>query len=684
MPACRSPAIDHATLPHSAGPAAPCKSLPGPSSARYTKALRSAAPGIPPSTIRSTSGIGWRRGRPMVTNPKQPGLPPFAEAPRPRPGPAARRSHTRLAAALAYSLPAAALAAAGAGLYRRLHRSLPPLDGTFFCPVTAPVRVVRDAWGIPHIHAQNAADLFTAQGYAQAQDRLWQMDLQRRVGAGRLSEIFGPITLASDILLRRFGIGQAAAAEAAGLNDVPATAAAAYCRGVNAYMAWAREQRALPAEFAILAYEPEPWTVADCLIWSKVLAWGLGGNWESELVRARLVNYLGATRAAALEPDYPPGQPLTAEPGVAFSGLDDLFASLLDEYEDLVQTTGLGGMMQSAMPASNNWVVAPTHSASGRALLANDPHLPLYSPSVWHLVHLSGGGYEVAGAAIPGAPGVCIGHNADIAWGTTNAMVDAQDLYVEQLHPDDPTQVRYEDGWERGTVRTERIAVRGRPRPVVDRILITRHGPVITGEWSPETGKWLHAGAQLLNLPQRRPLPKDPAPAGGTRPPTALALRWAALTPTRSLEGMLDFNRAHDWPSFLAGVEKWEAPAVNMVYADRAGNIGYHLVGWVPIRARGQGVLPVPGWTGRYEWQGYIPFAELPHSYNPAAGYIVTANNRFAGPAYPYFLGREWATGYRARRIADLLAAKPQITLGDCATIQSDIYTIPGHLLSQI
>jgi penicillin G amidase len=595
---------------------------------------------------------------------------------------AARRR--RSLAPFAYGAPALALAAAGAGLYRRLRSSVPPLDGTLFCPVRAPVRVARDAWGIPHIYAANAPDLFTAQGYVQAQDRLWQMDLQRRIGAGRLSELFGPITLANDLLLRRFSIRQAAEAEADALAPEAAEAVAAYCRGVDAYIAWARTHHALPAEFAILAYEPEPWTPADALTWTKVMAWGLGGNWESELVRARLVNHLGAARAAALEPAYPFGQPLTAEPGVAFAGLDSLFADLLAEYEDLVQTTGLGGMMQSAIPASNNWAVSGARSVSGHAMLANDPHLPLMLPCVWHLVHLCGGGYDVAGATFPGSPGVAIGHNARIAWGTTNAMADAQDLYVERLHPDDPTRVLYEGHWEQGQVRAERIRVRGRPRPVVEAVLVTRHGPVINGAWDPNAEHWLDAGRRLLNLPHIRLLHRDGAPRQTPRPPVALALRWTALEAGPTLQGVLDLNRATDWPSFKAAMRQWEAPCVNMVYADTEGNIGYHLLGHVPRRARGQGVLPAPGWSREYEWDGYIPFEELPQSYNPACGYVVTANNRIAGPAYPYFLGREWATGYRARRIADRIEATARHTLDDFAAIQNDVQSIPGRALAAL
>ena len=628
-----------------------------------------------------------------------------------------------MAATLATGLPVVALTAR-AGLQRRLQRAVPPVEGTLACSVSQPVRVRRDGWGIPHIEAATAADLFTAQGYVQAQDRFWQLDFQRRAGAGRLAELLGPPALASDLLARRFRLAASAVAETAILPAEAAEAVAAYSRGVNAYLEWAIAHRALPVECALLAYEPEPWQPSDCLVWTKLMAWGLGGNWESELVRARLVHALGAERAAALEPVYPGGGPLSAEPGIDLADLDEPIAELLAEYSDLVQHTGLGGLLQSAMPASNGWAVHASRSASGHALLANDPHLPLLLPSVWHLSHLTGGGYDVVGAGFLGSPGLIIGHNRHCAWGITNAMVDAQDLYVERLHPTDPTLVAWGDGWERATVVTERIRVRGRPRPVVEDVLITRHGPVINGDWHPAGGKWLRAGASLWNLPHRRTaLSPHPSPTEGgesddtTSAPTprpspegkgaldgdpsspiphsafriphsalrhALALRWTALTPAPTLQAVLDLDRARDWGSFRAAVRGWAAPCINMVYADTGGNIGYHLLGAVPLRAKGQGILPVPGWTGTYEWQGTIPFDELPHSYNPPSGYVVTANNRIVGPEYPYFLSREWISGHRARRISALLDAQPLHTLDSCAAIQLDLASAPGLAFSRL
>ncbi len=573
---------------------------------------------------------------------------------------------------LTYGLPAVAAMAAGANMYRRLQRALPELDGTQSCPVNAPVKVLRDHWAIPHIYGASDHDLYVALGYVHAQDRLWQMDFQRRVGTGRLSEIFGPLTLANDILLRRFGIHHAALAEIDSLPEEAGQSLAAYAQGVNAFIELALRQRRLPIEFSLLRYEPEPWQPADSLIWARVLSWGLGGNWESELVRARLVLHLGPERAAALEPIYPTGRPLAAEPGSDYSGLDNLFAGMLDEYEHLVSMMGLGELIGGGLQASNNWAVAGWRSASGQALLANDPHLPLGMPSIWHLVHMQGGSYDVAGVTVPGVPGIMCGHNEHLAWGVTNAMIDVQDLYMEKLHPDDPTQVLYEGQWEKATVRSESIKVRGRPRPVVDDVLVTRHGPVISGEWLPSGSKWLHAGESFLNLPRRAPRESN----GSER--QVVALRWTAHAPGLTMQAVLDMNRAHDWQTFRTALRDWHEPGLNFVYADDQGNIGYQLACRVPIRKRGFGLVPSPGWTGEYEWQGMIPFEELPSSYNPPTGFVATANNRIAGRGYPYHLSFEWATGVRAQRITELLQARDKHTLHDFAAMQSDVKTLTG------
>ncbi len=577
---------------------------------------------------------------------------------------------------LALGVAPLAMAAAGAGLRARMRRALPLLEGTLTGPVQAPVQVVRDRWGIPHIQAASADDLFVAQGMVHAQDRLWQIDFQRHLAQGRLSELFGPITLQADRLLRRFAVRPAAEAEVAALDDEERAAMEGYCRGVNAVMAEAIATRHLPIEFALVRHEPQPYTVTDAICWSKMMAFGLGGNWEDELVRARLVARLGPEKAARLEPMYHEGHPLALEPGADYQGLDAALAGVLAEYERLLDVTGLEILARGAIPASNNWVVAPARSATGQAILCDDPHLPLQAPAVWYLNHLTGGGYDVAGATLVGIPGVVVGHNRDIAWGVTNGMTDVQDLYIERFHHDDPTQVWYEGQWEAATVREEVIRVRGRRKPVIEPLLFTRHGPVLCGDWGAMGGDWLRKATH--------PTAKNANGQAGDQPHQGIALRWVAHQPGHTCRGMLRLDRAHDWASFTAALADWGDPAQNFVYADRSGNIGYYLAGRIPVRASGQGLLPVPGWEARHEWTGLIPFEELPHTYNPPSGFIVTANNRIVGPDYPYHLSNEWNNGYRARRITQFLQERPLISLDDCAALQNDVISLPARAVAHL
>lgn len=572
-----------------------------------------------------------------------------------------------------------AVAAVGAGVRARMRRALPVVDGPLAGPVRAPVRVVRDRWGIPHLQAADLLDLFTAQGMVHAQDRLWQIDFQRHLAQGRLSELFGPITLQADRLLRRFAIRPAAEAETAALDDEERAVMEAYCRGVNAVMAEAIATRRLPVEFALVRHEPQPYTVTDAISWSKMIAFGLGGNWEDELVRARLVARLGPEKAARLEPMYHEGHPLAVEPGADYQGLDAAVLNVLAEYQRLIEVTGLEMLARGAIPASNNWVIAPHRSATGRAILCDDPHLPLQAPAVWYLNHLSAGDLDVAGASLVGLPGVVVGHNRDIAWGVTNGMTDVQDLYIERFHPADPTRVWYEGRWEPATVREEVIRVRGRRKPVVEPLLFTRHGPVLCADWGAMGGDWLRKAGQAA-----RPNSAASSGAQSSRPPEGITLRWVAHEPAHACRAMLRLNQAHDWATFTAALADWSAPAQNFVYADRAGNIGYHLAGHIPIRAAGQGLLPVPGWEARHEWTGLIPFAELPHTYNPPGGFIATANNRLVGHDYPYYLSHEWNSGYRARRIIQFMQEREQISLDDCATLQNDVISLPARAVAHL
>ncbi|MDB5076189.1 MAG: penicillin acylase family protein [Chloroflexi bacterium] len=553
----------------------------------------------------------------------------------------------------------AALAGLGTIVARRAVKGpLPDTTGTIRIPgLHGVVTIDRDAWGIPHIIASHPHDLYFGNGFVHAQDRLWQMEINRRVGSGTLSELFGELALGADRLMRHMGLRRVAEEEARRLDPDSKALYEAYCHGVNYYVS--NFKRKWPLEFLIakalpppnLGWRPAPWELTDSLVFGKVMALSLCANWNSELVRMAVLERLGPTMAAALEPAYATDQPIVIPGGTVprslATGLVDAYA----ELEPFLAATGAG-----TSGFSNNWVVDGTRTASGKPLLANDPHLSVQIPSIWYEIELTGPGLDVVGASLPGTPGVVIGHNERIAWGVTAALLDVQDLVLEQLNPENKQQYLFEGTWRDGTLIREEIVVRGRRAPIIEEVLITHHGPVIS-----------------------------PAIEGETR---ALALRWTALTPGELGTAVLGINRASNWDEFTEALKHWDVPSQNFVYADVDGNIGYYTPGAVPIRSKGNGALPVPGWTGEYEWTGFVPFEELPHAYNPASHQVVTANNRLVGSDYPYELGNEWLPGYRAQRIADMLGDRSDLTVEDFRRIQQDVYSIPGReagaLLSQL
>ncbi len=527
-----------------------------------------------------------------------------------------------------------AFALGGAGVYL-IRRALPQTNGTLaFTGLQDAVEVLRDHWGVPHIFARNAHDLFLAQGYVHAQDRLWQMELNRRTASGRLAEFAGEPALATDRLFRTLGLRRAAEAEFAHLDPETKEALELYAAGVNEFVA--QHGSALPLEFTLLRLTPDPWSPIDTLAFGKLMAWVLGGNWSSELMRAHLVARFGVEGMRFLMPPYSDSAPIIVPREASYHTWNTaaLFR-LLDAGQGISEV------------GSNNWVVSGTRTTTGSPILANDPHLEAQMPSIWYEMHLVGGPYNVAGSTFPGTPGVVIGHNADIAWGVTNGGPDVQDLYMEQFDPADPTRYRYRDAWEPATLVREEIKVKGRAAPVVETVRITRHGPI------------LNSVVDGLGA--------------------FLALRWTALEPGSLSTSIMRLNRAHTWSEFRAALRLWTVPAQNFVFADRQGNIGYQLPGRIPIRAKGIGLLPVPGWTGEYEWIGEIPFEQLPSVLNPRRGYIATANNRIVPDGYPYFISADWDPGFRARRIETMLADSPHASLGQMARIQLDLTSLPAQ-----
>lgn len=527
-------------------------------------------------------------------------------------------------------------------------RNFPTLEGTVRLEgLDGPVEVYRDNLGIPHLYASSEHDLLMAQGFVHAQDRFWQMEFQRRIGSGRLSELLGEATLETDRFIRTVGWHRTAAEEVELLEGQDRELLEAYAAGVNAYLELHRGPLGL--EFTVLGLigepiEPEPWTPLHTLTWGKVMAWDLGGSRRVELARAQIAAKLGAEAVPVLMPPYDPNYPtiLAAPPSTA----------ALEAVPPAAYTTVLGATPRGL--GSNSWAISGERSATGSPLLANDPHLGIQMPSIWYEIGLHcqpvgpDCGLNVVGASLLGAPGVVIGHNDRLAWGFTNLGPDVVDFFIERQNPENPNQYEYRGRWLDMEVVREVIEVRGRERPEFVDVRITRHGPIINDVAGGTEEEW----------------------AFGWEP---LAFSWTALEPGTIFKAILMLNRAQNWDQFREALSYFDVPSQNVVYADGEGNIGYQAPGRIPIRAAGDGSMPVPGWTGDYEWVDTIPFEELPSVYNPPEGYVVTANNAVVGSDYPYFLSIDWDEGYRARRIVAALEADNSISMSEVQALQLDV-----------
>lgn len=490
------------------------------------------------------------------------------------------------------------------------------------------VRVCRDPFGVPTIEAENVSDLLFAQGFVQAQDRLWQMELNRRLGAGRLAELFGEEALAADIFLRRLGLRRAAETHLAALDDEERVLLEAYCAGVNASIA---QTKVLPVEFRLLRVRPEQWCPLDTLTWVNVMSMDLSSNWEQELLRGRILEKLG-TEGAEILHLFSKSAALTVPPsGQGPEVLEGLW-ELYDKAKSYLPNGGLPG-------ASNAWAVSGERTFSGRPLLASDPHLVGRVPSVWYESRLICSELEVRGAGFPGVPFIIIGANTKVSWGITNSFADTMDLYMEKL---DGSDYQVPQGLQPLEVRVEEIEVKGRGthREIVE---TTRHGPILF-----RTG---HLG---------------------------LALRWKNYEPSNPIRTLHALNRAASAKEFKEALRGWQAPSSNFVFADVEGNIGYLLAGHLPRRKRGSGLTPVPGWSDEYEWEGEIPFEELPQCDNPESGFIVSANNPAVGNDYPHHITWDWMNATRAERIEQLLMQKDRHDSASFQAMQVDTHSSLG------
>ncbi len=525
-------------------------------------------------------------------------------------------------------------------IYSILKKTQPTLEGSLVVArLASPVKIVRDIYAIPHIFAENPRDLFFAQGFVTAQDRLWQMDLTRRIALGRLSAIFGEETVEMDYFLRALEIRELARKIYAYLDNETKSEVLAFADGVNSYIDSGKK----PIESLILRYKIEPWNPTDTISIHLLSALDLSINMDEEIFMYQAIKLLGEEKAMGL---------LNSFQEKVFRGMQNLRegmkdSDLLNGYRMSKQKFGLFG----GHGASNGWVVDGTKSKSGKPMLANDPHLRIQIPSVWYEVHLNAPGINVIGATFPGTPYVIIGHNENVSWGFTDSMADRVDLYIEKLNPDDRTKYWFENHWE--DIRTKTVEIRVKSKSgfttLAKEINYTRHGPIVN--------------------PFREGLDD------------VLSMKWSASgVMDRTLMGLSKLNRAKGVKELMSGGKYGKVYTQNMIFADVDGNIGYQLVGGIPIRLKGNGKFPVPGWSGEYEWMGIIPDELLPYSLNPSSHFIVTANNKLVGEDYPYLISNSWASPYRSERIISLLNEKDRFSIRDFENMQADVYSLPSSL----
>lgn len=514
-----------------------------------------------------------------------------------------------------------------------MNKSKPVIDGELSLSVLdEDVTVTRDDKGIPHIFAKTDADLYRAQGYVQAQDRLFQMDLARRQASGRLSEIIGEATIDTDKHFRTFSLREAAEKSLSIYDTESRQVLEWFADGVNAFITQAKENNTLSYEFALLGYEPEEWSVVDSLTIGKYMAYDLGGNWNTLAFRHWALQNFGEEKAKELFIKYP----------------ENASSIITANKDNPVAVAGhfKTELLPNEFNGSNNWVVSGKKTKNGTPILADDPHLGLSTPSIWYQMHLQSPEQNVSGVIFAGVPGIILGHNDNIAWGVTNVGPDVQDLYIEIPNPNNPTQFRYDSKWEQAEVRNEPIKVKD-GETVDFNVVVTRHGPIMTD----------------LAF-------KD------TEPTAQFSMQWTALQPTTELRAVLGFNKSKSWGEFEKALEDFKAPAQNFVFASKDGTIAYKANGQIPIRKQGDGQLPVPGDSSDYGWKGFIPWDELPTVVNPDEGFIATANNEVIGEEYPYHITDFWAQPYRFERIKEVLAANDSLTVEDIKKLQMDQHNL--------
>lgn len=528
-------------------------------------------------------------------------------------------------------------------LRAKSRKSLPQLTGDLELKgLGSGVEIRRDGRGVPYIYAANRADLFFAQGFVHAQDRLWQMEVNRRLANGRLSEVLGKGALDTDRVSRTLGFNRLAKADAALVTADMRAHVQSYCDGVNASIECFGKH--LPEEFALLKYKPEPWKPEDAFAFTRLMTLQLSSGWGHEIARAKLIEALGPEIAAEFDMRYHPDNPT-----VLPTGNERNFR----EADGRLSTLEQGPFFRMA-GGSNAWAVAGSHTDTGKPYLCNDPHLSMLMPSIWYQIYMEAPDYRVQGVSIPGMPLVMIGHNSHVSWGITLAFTDIQDVFIEQFV--DETHYMHKGKRLQAELYEERIKVKGEADHV-EKVLETRNGPVVSASLSLPIGK--EDGYHY-------------------------ALKSPGLRPSRLTMGWYGLNQAGNWNDFIGSARFIDAPGLNLVYADVEGNIGYWVTGKTPVRAGGKGEVPQPAWTGESDWKGWVPFEEMPHALNPKRGWLVSANHKIVGDDFPHFMGDIWMNGYRAHRIEELLSKKQKWSRDDFFPLHMDFYCKPGKDFAEL
>jgi penicillin G amidase len=523
--------------------------------------------------------------------------------------------------------------------YYLVTRSFPKVSGTISVQgLKQESEVRRDEYGVPHINAHSEYDAFFTVGYIHAQDRLWQMDLTRRAGTGRLSEILGTPALKTDKMFRTLGLWRHAQKLSQSIDEETRNALQAYADGVNQYIF--THTGKYPIEFDMLNIEPEPWTVEHSLLVSRLMAWELNYSRWVDLLLAELVQQFGETRAKEIFPYWQEEAPLIIPKELNGKNVAEGLRPMFDAEREYRSLLGL----RAIESGSNAWAVAGKKSVTGKPILANDPHLLLMSPARWYELHIVSPALDVAGMSIPGVPFVVVGRNQRIAWGVTNAMMDDNDYYFEEVDSlQHPTRYKYKNEWLPIVETVDTILVKG-SLPVAFSIYNTHRGPIVNK---------MEPTAQSLT--------------------SLISMHWVGHEISNEAGAFLRMNKAGNWQEFQDALKLYAAPAQNFVYADIDGNIGYRTGGKLPIRETKGPTLPFPGWTDEYDWKGFVPFDQMPQVFNPPEGFVATANNKIIDDSYPYYISSHWESPWRSMRISEVLREQEKFTVEDIQKLQLDL-----------